>query len=98
MKEQDVNVRLRDFGRVTRVDRSVLAPLNPHLFRGGVGENDVLLLDADRLEVGPKPRRRHVDVEDARDADMDRLALLPAFLARANEGALDVDAANAEKA
>ena len=60
VEQQVVDVRLRDLGRVARIDRAVLAAL-AHLLRGVVGEHDVLLLDAERLQVraenGPSTRR-----------------------------------------
>ena len=41
VKEQVVDVRLRDLARVARVDRSVLAALDPHLLGRRVAEDDV---------------------------------------------------------
>ncbi len=97
VKEQVVDVRLRDLRRVAGIDRPVLSTFDPHLFGRRVGEDDVLLLDADGLEVRPEPGRRHVDVEHPRNADADRASLLPALLARAHERPLDGDAPDAEE-
>ena len=58
VEEQVVDVRLRDLARVAGVDRAVLAALDPHLLGGLVAEDDVLLRDAERLEVRPEERRR----------------------------------------
>ena len=59
VEEQVVDVRLRDLRRVAGIDRAVLAALDCHISsRGLVGEDDVLLLDAERLEVRAQERRR----------------------------------------
>ena len=62
-------------------------------------EDDVLLLDAERLEVGAEERRRRVDVEHPRDADADaaRAARRASALERRN-GRVDLDALDAEEA
>ena len=52
VEEQVVDVRLRHLRREARIDRAVLAALDPHLLGGLVAEDDVLLRDAERLEVG----------------------------------------------
>ena len=75
-----------DLRRIARIDRAVLAALGPHLFRRVVAEDDVLGLDAERFEVRPPDGRRRVDVQHARDADLEAAAAFARGLARAAEG------------
>ena len=62
VEEQVVDVRLADLRRVAGIDRAVLAALGPDLLGRVVGEHDVVLLDAERLEVRAPERRRRPDV------------------------------------
>src|SRR5206468_10849629 len=49
-------------------------------------EDEVLALEAERFEVRPPDRRRGVDVEDARDADLHPPPTLERRLGRSDEG------------
>ena len=68
--EQNImNMGLGDLGRVARVDGPVLTALNPHVFGGVVGPDDVLGRNSQRLKIGPPQRRRAPDIQDAGDRD-----------------------------
>src|SRR5205814_779700 len=73
--------------RITRIDRAVLAALGPELLRRVIAEDDVLALDAERLEVRPPDRRGGINIEHARDADLDSSPPLVCRLERSLERA-----------
>src|SRR5262249_59436284 len=84
-----MDVGLADLRRVARVDRAVLAAGLPQLLGGLVGEHHVARVDAEHLEVRAPERAGRVQVQDARDADADFLALGPRFRRAALERPLD---------
>src|SRR5205823_3336812 len=84
------NVRLRHLRGIAWVNRAVLPAFDPHLLRGVVAEDDVFALDAERFEIRPPDGRGRVEVQDARDPDLQAPAALSCRVARPAERPADL--------
>ena len=73
---QVVDVRNADLGREAGIDRAAARARAIQLGTGVVGVNDVFRLHAQAFEVGVEQRSVGVDVQHARNADAELLAIL----------------------